>query len=358
MLTPLTLAIDAMGGDFGPVVTVPAALQFLACHPRLRLLLVGDPDRIAPFLIDASSDALERLQVIPAESVIAGHLGLAQALRHSRGTSMRVAIELIKEGKAHACVTAGNTGVLMGLAKLLLKPFAGIERPALMGVFPHQQKGNTVVLDLGANVEPDSAMLVQFAVMGAVMAEEVLEVTRPKVALLNIGQEETKGLRVIKEASQVLKSMPEINYTGYVEGHDLLTGKVDVIVCDGFTGNVMLKTMEGVFRIFLSLLKVSNQKQDCWWTKLGTSWFQKRFIRKFKHLNPDRYNGACLSGLCGMVIKSHGAANQRAFIMAIERAEQTVRRNVQERMASRLHSMLPPLDFDLPLGDKSTSDHG
>lgn len=249
----LTLAIDAMGGDFGPCVTVPAALQALASHSEIILLLVGDPDILTPLLAKADSSLLERLQVVSAESVIASDARPAQAIRNSRGSSMRVALELVKEGRAQACVSSGNTGALMGLATLLLKPLDGIKRPALMTVLPHQQKGKTVILDLGANVDSDSAMLVQFAVMGSVMAEEVLGIANPRVALLNIGHEEHKGLESIRDAALSLKALPQLNYIGYLEGNDLLTGKTDVLVCDGFAGNITLKTMEGVVRMFLSL---------------------------------------------------------------------------------------------------------
>lgn len=344
-MTRLTLAIDAMGGDFGPCVTVPAALQALASHSQLQLLLIGDPAAITPLLAKADSAVKGRLQVIPAESVIASDARPSQAIRHSRGSSMRIALELVKEGKAQACVSAGNTGALMGLAKLLLKPLDGIERPALTTVLPHQQRGNTLVLDLGANVESDSAMLVQFAIMGAVMAEEVLAIERPRVALLNIGQEETKGLNSIREAAEQLRASPQINYIGYLEGNDLLTGKTDVLVCDGFVGNVTLKTLEGVVRMFLSLLKSSGEgKKRAWWMKLLERWIKKSLAKRFGHLNPDQYNGACLLGLRGTVIKSHGAANQRAFAAAIEQAEQAVRRQVPERIAARLKAVLARSD--------------
>lgn len=204
-MTCLTLALDAMGGDFGPCVTVPASLQALASNPQLKLLLVGNPDTITPLLVNAAPLLLERLQVIAAEHVIASDAKLSQAIRASRGTSMRIALELVKNGDAQACVSAGNTGALMGLAKMMIKPLDGIERPALMSVIPNQQRSKTVVLDLGANVECDSTMLVQFAVMGSVMAEEVVGITNPRVALLNIGEEETKGLDNIREAAAVLK---------------------------------------------------------------------------------------------------------------------------------------------------------
>jgi glycerol-3-phosphate acyltransferase PlsX len=344
-LAHLTLALDAMGGDFGPSVTVPASLQALASNKKLTLLLVGFPDAIQPFLNKADPSLLERLRVIPAESVIASDAKPSQAIRASRGSSMRVALELVKQGDAQACVSAGNTGALMGLAKLMLKPLEGIERPALMTVLPHQQRGKTVVLDLGANVDCDSTMLIQFAVMGSVVAEEVLGISNPRVALLNIGEEETKGLGTIREAAAVLKKTPTINYIGYLEGNDLLTGKTDVMVCDGFVGNVTLKTMEGVIRLFLSLLKPSGEgKKRSWWMKLLGRWLQKRVAKRFGHLNPNQYNGACLLGLRGTVIKSHGAANQRAFAVAIEQAVQAVQRQLPERIAARLEAVLPKSD--------------
>ncbi len=258
-LTRLTLGVRCHGGDFGPSVTVPAALQALNSNSQLTLLLVGDPDAITPLLAKADFEQRSRLQIIPAQSVIASDARPAQAIRSSRGSSMRVALELVKEGRAQACVSAGNTGALMGLAKLLLKPIEGIERPALVTVLPHQQKGKTVVLDLGANVDCDSTMLVQFAVMGAVLAEEVVGIANPRVALLNIGEEEMKGLGSIRDAAAVLKTLPSLNYIGYLEANELLTGKTDVLVCDGFTGNVTLKTMEGVVRMFLSLLKSQGE---------------------------------------------------------------------------------------------------
>ncbi|MEQ0215517.1 MULTISPECIES: phosphate acyltransferase PlsX [Klebsiella] len=354
-MTRLTLALDVMGGDFGPSVTVPAALQALNSNSQLTLLLVGDPDAITPLLAKADFEQRSCLQIIPAQSVIASDARPAQAIRSSRGSSMRVALELVKEGRAEACVSAGNTGALMGLAKLLLKPIEGIERPALVTVLPHQQKGKTVVLDLGANVDCDSTMLVQFAVMGAVLAEEVVGMTNPRVALLNIGEEEMKGLSSIRDAAAVLKTLPSLNYIGYLEANELLTGKTDVLVCDGFTGNVTLKTMEGVVRMFLSLLKSQGEgKKRSWWLLLLKRWLQKSLARRFSHLNPDQYNGACLLGLRGSVIKSHGAANQRAFSVAIEQAVQAVQRQIPQRIAARLESLYPA-GFALPESDSDVN---
>ncbi|OIV46133.1 phosphate acyltransferase [Sodalis sp. TME1] len=334
-----------MGGDFGPAVTVPAALQALVSYPQLELLLVGNPAAINPLLVKTDSVLRERLTVIPAESVITSDAKSSQAIRASRGTSMRVALELIKDGRAQACVSAGNTGALMGLAKLVLKPLDGIERPALMVVLPHQKQGKTVVLDLGANVACDGSMLAQFAVMGAVMAEHIVGVNNPRVALLNIGEEETKGLDPIQHAAALLRDFPSINYIGYLEANELLTGKTDVLVCDGFVGNVTLKTMEGVIRVFLSLLKSSGESgRQGWLMQWVKRWMKRRLIRQFGQLNPDQYNGACLIGLRGTVIKSHGAANQRAFTAAIEQAMQAVERQIPERIAARLDAVLPKSD--------------
>ncbi|KGA59585.1 fatty acid/phospholipid synthesis protein PlsX [Proteus vulgaris] len=335
-----------MGGDFGPRITVPACLRALASNPHLKILLVGQPDAISPLLADQNAELISRLHVIPAEHIVANDAKPSQAIRASKGTSMRVALDLVKTGEAQACVSAGNTGVLMGLAKLRLNAIDGIERPALVSVLPNQKKGKTVVLDLGANVNCDSQMLVQFAVMGAVMAEEIAGISSPKVALLNIGEEESKGLDNIREAATVLKSTPNINYIGYVEGNELLTGKTDVLVCDGFAGNVSLKTMEGVIRVFLSLIKSSTteNKKTSWWIKILKKWLQKRLIKRFGHMNPDQYNGASLLGLRGIVIKSHGGANESAFTAAIEQAVHAVERKIPERIASRLTTVLPKSD--------------
>lgn len=341
----LTLALDTMGGDFGPPAVVPAALRALNLDPRLSLLLVGDPAAIAPLLLQVSSSCRERLQIVQASSVIAADMRPSSAIRNSQGSSMRVALELVQQGKALACVSAGNTGALMGLATMLLKPIEGIERPALMTVLPNQQQGKMVLLDLGANLGCDSHMLVQFAIMGAVMAEEVLQISNPRVALLNIGEEESKGMSCIRDAAAWLKRLEGINYIGYLEADALLSGKTDVLVCDGFAGNVTLKTMEGMLRLFLSLIKSPGNKghRPGWWS-LATRWVQRWFFRRLNHLDPDQYNGACLLGLRGIVIKSHGAANQLAFTVAIEQAVQAVHRQLPSRIAARLAEVLPKSD--------------
>ena len=343
-MTRLTIALDTMSGDFGPRIVMPAALEALTAHPNLFLLLVGQPAEVDPFLKKVSPSILARLTVVPASSVIANDTKPSHAIRHSKDSSMRVALELVQHGQAQACVSAGNTGALMGLAKLLIKPLSGIERPALVSAIPNLNHGKTLVLDLGANVNCDSNMLVQFAVMGSVMAEEVFDIKTPRVALLNIGEEENKGLDNIQTAATILKEISRINYIGYLEGNDLLTGKTDVLVCDGFVGNVTLKTLEGVARVFISLLKSSDSTNKSWIVSLLGRWFQKRAAKRFGHLNPDQYNGACLLGLRNTVIKSHGAANQRAFVVAIEQAIHSVERDVPGRIAASLDAVLPKSD--------------
>ncbi len=334
-----------MGGDFGPAVTLPAALQALVLYPQIEVLFVGNPATINPLLVKIDSVLRERLMVIPAVSVITNDAKPSQAIRTSRGTSMRVALELLKNGRAQACISAGNTGALMGLAKLVLKPLNGIIRPALIGLLPHQKQGKTVLLDLGANVVCNSSMLAQFAVMGAVMAEHIVGIHNPRVALLNVGNEKTKGLDPIQHAATLLQDIPSINYIGYLEANELLTGKTDVLVCDGFVGNVTLKTMEGVIRVFLSLLKSSDDsRRQGWLIQWVKQWVKKRLMRQFGQLSPDQYNGACLLGLRGIVIKSHGAANQRAFTAAIEQAMQAVERQIPERVAAHLDAILPKSD--------------
>lgn len=340
-MTRVTLAIDAMGGDFGPSVTVPAVLQALSSHPFLEIYLVGLPEQLHPLLATADSHLLCRLQLIAAESVIASDVKPSIAIRHSKKSSMRLALEIVRDQQAQACVSAGNTGTLMGLASLLLKPLTGIRRPALMTLMPHSRQGKTVVLDIGANLEADSDMLVQFALMGAVVAQELLTIARPKVALLNIGQEASKGPETIRTAGKRLEQHPQLNYTGYLEANHLLTGQADVIVCDGFSGNVALKSTEGAMRAGVELLQSAGR--GGWGTFLHFV-FKKILLRKFAKINPDHYNGAFLLGLSGIVIKSHGAANRQAFAAAIEQSILTVQRQLSQRVATQLATVVSRSD--------------
>lgn len=332
----LTIALDAMSGDFGPRVVVPAALQALKHHPNLHLILVGESTEINLFL----PEKYDRLTIVESTSIIANKMKPSLAIRHSQGSSMRIALELVKHRQAQACVSAGNTGALMGLSKLLLHSIAGIERPALVAVLPALNHRSTVVLDLGANAECDSDMLVQFAIMGDILAKTTLGISSPRVALLNIGEEDTKGLDSIRAAASVLKMDERINFIGYLEGNELLTGKSDVLVCDGFVGNVTLKTVEGLIKIFLSSTQLMTKRHSIL-MKLVGHWLQKKITKNFGHLDPNRYNGACLLGLQSIVIKSHGGANQKSFLAAIEQAILAIENNIPERIAASLSSALP-----------------
>lgn len=331
----LTVALDAMSGDFGPRVVVPAALQALNCHPELNLILVGEPTEIIPLL----PKKYQRLTIVESTSVIANDIKPSIAIRHSQGSSMRIALELVKQHRSLACVSAGNTGALMGLSKLLLHSIEGIERPALVAVLPALNNRNTVVLDLGANAECNSDMLVQFALMGVILARSTLNIDNPRVALLNIGEEDIKGLDRIRAAASILKSDKNINFIGYLEGNELLTGKTDVLVCDGFVGNVTLKTVEGLIKIFLSSTQLMT-KRNSLIMKLAGHWLQKKMTKNFGHLDPNHYNGACLLGLQSIVIKSHGSANQKSFLAAIEQAILAIKNNIPERIATSLSSAL------------------
>ena len=281
---------------------------------------------------------------MPAESVIAGDAKPSQAIRASRGTSMRIALEQLSSGNAQGCVSAGNTGALMGLAKLLVKPLEGIERPALMTAIPNQQRSKTVVLDLGANVECDSTMLVQFAVMGAVMAEEVIGIAQPRVALLNIGEEEIKGTDNIREAAAVLKILRQS--TILVTGRKRTAHRQD--------RRVGLRWLRGQRHpenhgrggqgVLIAAEIVRRRKQASVVAEIVGPLVAKRVVKRFGHLNPDQYNGACLLGLRSTVVKSHGAANTHAFAVAIEQAVQAVQRQVPERIAARLEAVLPKSD--------------
>lgn len=338
----MVLSLDAMGGDFGPAVTVPASLKALSLYPKLTLLLVGDPKKIQSILNVSHTKYINRLIIIPAESVINDHDRPSQAIRLSQNTSMRIALELIKSGHAQACISAGNTGALMGLSKLILKSIPGIDRPALTTVLPNQQKGKTVILDLGANILCSELMLVQFAIMGSVLSEQIIGIVKPKVALLNIGSEETKGLDNIRRASEILHTISSIYYVGYIEANDLLIGKADVLVCDGFVGNITLKTMEGMINIVLSLLRSSQSKNKAYYQLIQyiKLWIGRFLFKQIIQLNPDRYNGAHLIGLRNTVIKSHGGANSHAFTEAIIQAINSVERQIPERISDRLNTMI------------------
>lgn len=336
-MSRLTLALDVMGGDIGPRITIPASVKALEADPMLSLLLFGDSQQIHPLLENIPNDIRARLTICHCSRVVENDHGLVYALRHSKGTSMRLAIEAVQKGEAQGCVSAGNTGALMGLAKVLLQPLEGIQRPALISLIPTMNGGNTVMLDLGANLECDAQNLYQFALMGAIFAENRLNLVYPRIALLNIGVEEIKGHKSIREAAILLEKDTALNYVGFIEGNFLLNGKADVIVSDGFAGNIALKTLEGAAKNVISLLKGKSRNHIL---KPLFSWLMKTLFKdsyqRLKQINPDQYNGASLIGLTSVVVKSHGSANIEAFKNAIQDAALQARQQIPEKILTGL----------------------
>lgn len=331
------LALDAMGGDGGPSVVVPAALHILGKHKNLHLILAGQREVLNKVLAENNAKEDERLQIYHASEQVEMHELPSAALRNKKDSSMRVAINLVRDGVAQACVSAGNTGALMATARFVLKMLPGIDRPAICAIMPGTE-GNTHLLDLGANVDSTSEQLFQFAVMGAELTSAVNNKPDPSVALLNIGAEEIKGNDRVKQAATLL-SQSHLNYAGFVEGNDIYTGKVDVIVCDGFTGNIALKASEGVASFLISnARKQFNQSLYGRFAAFVSSPVLKEIKRK---IDPRRYNGASLLGLRGIVIKSHGGADRVAFAHAIEEAIIEVEKNVPQRITNELEKLFP-----------------
>ena len=336
-MTRLTLALDVMGGDIGPRITIPASLLALENDPELSLILFGDSQQISPLLNHSSQSVLERIQVQHCTSVIENNQGISYALRHSKGTSMSLALETVQRGEAQGCVSAGNTAALMGLSKILLQPLQGIARPALISLIPTIDGEKSVMLDLGANIECSAENLYQFAIMGAIFAEARLNLVYPKIGLLNIGIEEIKGHQSIRDAANLLQKSTALNYVGFIEGDVLLNGKADVIVSDGFAGNIALKTLEGAVRNLLSLFK---DKANLRFIKPILAWlfrfvFKQRY-KRLKRINPDEYNGASLIGLKAVVVKSHGSANVNAFAHAIADVAFQARQQLPEKILAGL----------------------
>ena len=330
----ITVAVDCMGGDHGPHVTVPAALEFQARLPDVEVVLVGLRDAIEARL----SATNPRVRIHPASEVVAMDEPPAQALRYKKDSSMRVAINLVKSGEAHACVSAGNTGALMAISRFVLKTLPAIDRPAIATVLPNLRRTNTYVLDLGANVDCTAEHLLQFGIMGAMLVAAVEHKERPSVGLLNIGVEDIKGNEAVKQAAALLRESG-LNFVGNVEGDDIFKGTVDVVVCDGFVGNVALKASEGVVQMMTTAMREEFSRNP--FTRLAAL-LARPVIRAFRErLDPRRYNGASLLGLRGIVIKSHGSADRFAFGQALERAVEEVRNNVPQRIAERMSQLQP-----------------
>jgi len=331
------IALDAIGGDHGPSVTVPAAINALQDDPQLQLILVGDEEILQHALQQHSgSKRSDRLSIHHASQRVEMDELPSQALRGKKDSSMRVALNLVKEGTASACVSAGNTGALMATARFVLKTLPGIDRPAIISALP-TIKGHTHMLDLGANVDSCAEHLFQFAVMGSILTRAVDNIEQPSVGLLNIGEEEIKGNERIKEAARLLASS-DINYVGFIEGDDIYKGTVDVVVCDGFDGNVALKTSEGLARMVSHYLKQEFMRTPL--TKLA-GLIARPVLKAFRNrIDPARYNGASLVGLNGIVIKSHGGADARSFTTAIKEAAIEVQKNIPEQIGHRVEAML------------------
>lgn len=332
----ITIAIDVMGGDHGLHVTVPAALKCLARGDNLNVILVGPQDAILAELKARHKKTGPRLRVRHASEVVAMDESPALALRNKKDSSMRVAIDLVKSGEADACVSAGNTGALMATARFVLKTLPGIDRPAIATTLP-SLNGPVLMLDLGANVDCTAEHLFQFALMGSMLVAEVGQRANPSVGLLNVGEEEIKGNDVVKQAAELIRQSHLINFHGNVEGDGIYKGTVNVVVCDGFVGNVSLKTAEGLAKMISTLLKQEFKRNLL--TKLAGLVALPVMNAFKKQVDPRRYNGATLLGLRGIVVKSHGGADRFAFEHAIEVAVEEARSNVLKRISDQLQQL-------------------
>ena len=330
----ISIALDAMGGDAGLEMVVPAAITALNDHPDVGIILVGDETRLAAAVAAAGAADNQRLIIHHASQKVEMDELASSALRNKKDSSMRVALNLVKNGAADACVSAGNTGALMATSRFVLKMLPGIDRPAICTSLP-SMTGHTWMLDLGANVDCDSEHLFQFALMGSVLADAVDGNQEPRVGLLNIGEEEIKGNEQVKDAAQLLMATIP-NYAGFAEGDDIYKGNFDVIVCDGFVGNVSLKTSEGVAKMIAEFIKQEFSRNIL--TRLAGLCAMPVLKAFKKRIDPRRYNGASLLGLRGIVIKSHGSADALAFANAIKVAVLEVRENVPERITSQLRT--------------------
>lgn len=336
MGTLYRIALDAMGGDHGLSVVIPAAKKALDKHEDIALILVGDEQQIRANLSSHSLTEGERLQIKHASQVVTMDDSPALALKSKKDSSMRVAINLVKEEQADAVVSAGNTGALMATARFVLKMLPGIDRPAICTVMP-SLNGHTHMLDLGANVDSSAEHLYQFALMGSELSKAIDEIPNPRVGLLNIGQEAIKGNEQVKAANALLEDS-SLNYIGYVEGDDIYLGEVDVIVCDGFVGNVALKTSEGLAKLISSKLKGSFTRNFL--SKLA-GLISMPVLNNFRQeIDPRRYNGASLLGLQGIAVKSHGGADSLAFANAISIARTEIIKQVPQRINKQIAALL------------------
>lgn len=331
----ITLAIDCMGGDHGPRVVVPAVLDYLRQDAECAAILVGREEALTPFLKGLAGDLADRLRVRHASEVVDMHDPVATALRVKKDSSLRVMANLVKEGAADGAVSAGNTGALMAVSRFVLKTLPGIDRPAIATALP-TLRGHSYVLDLGANVDCEPEHLLQFGIMGSLLVAALERDERPSVGLLNVGEEDIKGNETVKRAGELLKASG-LNFIGNVEGDDIFKGTADVVVCDGFVGNVALKTAEGLARMISTFLREEFARNLP--TRL-VGLLALPILKSFKRrVDPRRYNGASLLGLTGVVVKSHGSADVFAFRHALAQAATAARQKLPEKIAARMASL-------------------
>ncbi|WP_199608791.1 phosphate acyltransferase PlsX [Flocculibacter collagenilyticus] len=338
MQNNLTISLDIMGGDYGPRSTIPAAVDAVNIYSELTLILCGNSQLIQTELNKLDALSHPRLLIEHAEQVVNMDEKPAFALRSKTDSSMRVALNLVEQGRAQACVSSGNTGALFAMAYYVLKTLSGVKRPALITSLPTTTKKPVYLLDLGANISCCSETLFQFAFMGSTMVEHVEDIEQPRVALLNIGEEEIKGNDKIKATAKMLSNAEHINYVGYIEGSDIFSGKADVVVCEGFVGNVALKTCEGISNLIITKIKRAMQKSVA--SRILAFVLLPALKKLYKRVNPDQYNGASLIGLRGIVIKSHGNASRSAFLSAIDEAVREVKRQIPEKISNKLEHAL------------------
>lgn len=322
--------MDAMGGDHGLAVTVPASLDFLQAHTSAQIILVGNPQLLAQALAKAAPELMTRIEIVAAKEVVLMDDPIEIALRRKKNSSMRLAIEQVKEGRAEAVISSGNTGALMAISRYLLKTLDGIDRPAIATAIPNELGTGTTVLDLGANADCLPMNLLQFAQMADVMLRVVDGKSSPTIGLLNIGEEVIKGNEVVKEAGELLRNS-QLNFFGNVEGNDIFKGTVDIVVCDGFVGNIVLKASEGLAKMMTGMIRTEFNRS--WLTKLMALCAMLPLVRVKNRVDHRRYNGAVLLGLRGCVIKSHGSADRLAFAAALERAYEAGKNRMVERIA-------------------------
>ncbi|GAA4019110.1 phosphate acyltransferase PlsX [Actimicrobium antarcticum] len=341
-----------MGGDHGPSVTVPAAVSFANSEPNAELVLVGKEDAINAELKKLHCTSHPRITVVHASEVVAMDDTLEIALRRKKDSSMRVAVNLVKAGQAQACVSAGNTAALMAVSRYILKTIPGIHRPAICGIIPNQKNAPTYMLDLGANVDCEPQHLHQFAVMGSVLVAAMENIPRPTIGLLNVGEEDIKGNDVVKRTAALLRADHDkgvLNFYGNVEGNNIFEGTTDIVVCDGFVGNVTLKASEGLGRFVKNVLAAELKSSPL--NMLGALLARGALKAISRRINPSRYNGASLLGLRGLVFKSHGSADKYGYEWAIKRAYDAANNDVLSRISATIASLMPQQEMPAEMTD-------